>query len=281
MPSLTIDKIIQNALSEDVGYGDVTADSCVPADRLARGVFVAKEAGVVCGLHVAARVFALIDPKVRVTPRVAEGQPVDKGAVVAAVEGPARAILTGERTALNLLQRMSGIATRTAQAVKAVKGTAARIVDTRKTAPGLRALDKYAVRMGGGTNHRMGLFDGVLIKDNHIAAAGGIASAVAAARGRVPHTLKIEVEAATQDEVAQALCAGADIIMLDNMPGEMMARAVKHIAGRALTEASGNMGDLSEAQLRAIAQTGVDIISVGALTHTVRALDISLRFLQD
>lgn len=273
-----IDRIIRQALMEDVGHGDVTTQCCVPQSSRARGAFVAKEGGVVCGLSVAARVFEALDPAVRLTPRVVEGQRVEAGTVVAQIEGPARAILTGERTALNLLQRMSGVATRTAQAVAAVAATPARIVDTRKTAPGLRALDKYAVRMGGGANHRIGLFDGVLIKDNHIVAAGGIAAAVAAARAAVPHTLKIEVEAATLDQVQQALDAGADTIMLDNMDNEEMARAVALVQGRALTEASGNLGGLDNAALLAVAQTGVDLISIGALTHTVTAMDISLKF---
>lgn len=278
MFSFEIDSIIRNALNEDIGCGDLTSEACVPAERRACGAFVAKEGCIVCGMEVVQRVFALIDAQVRVISRVSEGERVGAGSIIADIEGPARAILTGERTALNLLQRMSGIATRTAQAVQAVEGTAARISDTRKTAPGLRMLDKYAVRMGGGVNHRLGLFGGILIKDNHIVAAGGIGQAVAAARGRVPHTLKIEVEATTIDEVEQALAAGADIIMLDNMSKEQMTQAVEFIAGRALVEASGNLGTLNDDALRAVANTGVDIISIGSLTHTVRAMDISLKF---
>ncbi len=276
MFSYEIDRIIQNALSEDIGSGDVTTEACVPEGVHVRGIFVAKEPGVVCGLEVLRRVFALIDTEVHVICRVAEGQKVSKGDILADIEGPARAVLTGERTALNLLQRMSGIATRTAQAVAAVAGTKARITDTRKTTPGLRILEKYAVRIGGGSNHRIGLSDGVLIKDNHIVAAGGIAPAVAAVRRRIPHTLKIEVETTDFAQIDEALEAGADIIMLDNMTTGQMAQAVKQIGARALVEASGNMGDRD---LNEVAHTGVDIISIGALTHTVRALDISLKFI--
>lgn len=278
MFSIEIDRIIQNALQEDVGCGDVTTEACVPEERWARGALIAKEGGVICGLEVVRRVFAAVDPRVSLTTHVAEGQRVQAQCRIADIEGPARAVLTGERTALNLLQRMSGIATRTAQAARVIAGSGARIADTRKTAPGLRVLDKYAVLTGGGSNHRKGLSDGVLIKDNHIVAAGGIAQAVEAARARAPHTLKIEVEAATMDEVMEALAAKADIIMLDNMTIEQMAEAVRFIAGRALTEASGNMGDLDEEGLRKVAATGVNIISIGTLTHTVRAMDISLKF---
>ena len=198
--------------------------------------------------------------------------------MVAAVSGNARAILAGERVGLNLLQHMSGVATQTARAVAAVAGTGAKIVDTRKTTPGLRLLDKYAVRVGGGGNHRFNLADGVLIKDNHIVAAGGIAAAVEAARRNAPHSLRVEVEVETLEQLEEALEAGADIIMLDNMPTEKMREAVRAVGGRALTEASGNMGDKTDAELRAVAETGVDLISIGALTHSVRALDVSLKF---
>ncbi len=276
MFSFEIDRIIQNALNEDIGYGDVTTESCVPEEAAIRGVFLAKEEGVVCGLSVMQRVFALVDADIRVAFRVPEGRRVSKGDIIADIEGPARSVLTGERTALNLLQRMSGVATRTAEAVAAVSGTKARITDTRKTTPGLRILEKYAVRVGGGVNHRIGLSDGVLIKDNHIIAAGGIGPAVAAVRSRIPHTLKIEVEATNLDEVSQALEARADIIMLDNMTNEQMKEAVGRIGDRALTEASGNMGDRD---LRLVAETGVDLISIGALTHTIKAMDISLKFI--
>lgn len=270
-----LDDLLLAALREDVGAGDVTTDSCVRRDAVSAGVFVAKEPGVICGLGVAARVFSLLDTGVRFTPHVNEGSPVDKGCVIAEISGPSRSILTGERTALNLLQRLSGVATRTAASVNAVAGTGVKIVDTRKTTPGLRFLEKYAVRCGGGFNHRFNLSDGALIKDNHIVASGGIAEAIARARSGCPHTLKIEVEAETIGQVMEALEAGADIIMLDNMPPEVMAEAVKLINGRALTEASGNMGDRD---LRVVAETGVDFISIGALTHSVKALDVSLKF---
>jgi len=270
-----IDRIIDNALAEDIGYGDVTTEACVPEQARVRGYFLAKEEGVVCGLPIMERVFQRLDAGIEVIVKAADGQRVTAGTIVAEIQGPARAILTGERTALNLLQRLSGIATRTAQAVQAVAGTKARIADTRKTTPGLRVLEKYAVRAGGGTNHRIGLPDGVLIKDNHIVAAGGILPAVAAARRHIPPTLKIEVETTDFAQIDEAIQAGADIIMMDNMTIEQMAEAVRRIGGRALTEASGNMGDRD---LRQVAQTGVDIISIGALTHTVRALDISLKF---
>ena len=270
-----LDGILRAALAEDIGWGDVTTDSCVPPDRRCSGYFLAKEDMVVCGLEAVCRTFALLDGGVEVTLKCADGDFVKKGGTIALIEGPARAILTGERTALNLLQRLSGIATRTREAAEQVEGTKTKVCDTRKTTPGLRALEKYAVRVGGGANHRMGLSDGVLIKDNHIAAAGSIALAVTAARRNMPHTLKIEVETTNLDEVRQALDAGADIIMLDNMTPEKMRAAVALVNGRAKTEASGNMGDKS---LREVAETGVDLISIGALTHTVRAADISLKF---
>jgi nicotinate-nucleotide pyrophosphorylase (carboxylating) len=275
MLGFEIDRIIQNALNEDIGYGDITTESCVPEGARIRGIFLAKESGVVCGLQVLQRVFRLIDADTKVSFRIKEGRPVKKGDIIADIEGPARAVLTGERTALNLLQHMSGIATSTARAVAAVSGTKARITDTRKTTPGLRSLEKYAVRMGGGSNHRIGLSDGILIKDNHIVASGGIEAAVSFVRANAPHTIKIEVEVSNLTEVDEALAAHADIIMLDNMTTEQMKEAVTRINGRALVEASGNMGDRD---LREVAETGVDLISIGALTHTVRAMDISLKF---
>lgn len=273
-----LDEILLDALREDAGAGDITTACCVPADSLSNGRFTAKEPGVICGLGVTVRVFELLDKTIRVTPLAAEGSAVSPGDVIAEIEGPSRSILTGERTALNLLQHMSGIATRTAAAVLAVSGTGAAITDTRKTTPGLRVLEKYAVRCGGGSNHRFNLADGVLIKDNHIKAAGGITQAVSLARSGCPHTLKIEVEAETLVQVEEAVATGADIIMLDNMAHDTMAAAVALISGRALTEASGNMGDLDGMGLKAVAATGVDFISIGALTHSVKALDISLKF---
>ena len=276
-----VERILKSALAEDVGSGDVTSLSTVPPGRTISGRYIAKEDGVLCGLEVVARAFALLDASIAFTALAADGDRVRKGDVIATVSGDARAILAGERVGLNLLQHMSGVATQTARAVAAVAGTGAKIVDTRKTTPGLRVLDKYAVRMGGGGNHRFNLADGVLIKDNHIVAAGGIAAAVAAARARAPHSLKIEVEVETLEQLREALEAGADIIMLDNMPTEMMREAVRLVAGRALTEASGNMGDKTDAELRAVAETGVELISIGALTHSVKALDISLKFSWD
>ena len=217
----------------------------------------------------------MLDPTVTLTRRFEDGASFRRGDVLAEVRGNAVSILSGERVGLNLLQHLSGIATRTREAVDAVRGTSAHIVDTRKTTPGMRVLEKYAVRVGGGSNHRFNLADGVLIKDNHIVAAGSITEAVAAAKRHAPHTLKVEVETETMEQVDEAIAAGADIIMLDNMNNDAMRAAVSRIAGRALTEASGNMG---ERDLRAVAETGVDLISIGALTHSVRAMDISLKF---
>jgi len=275
MSQFELDTLLKRALTEDIGMGDLTTESCVPEDAQSHGKFVAKEAGIICGLEVLTHTFALLDSDVRVTPCVTDGAKVEVGDVIAEIEGKSRSVLSGERVALNLLQRLSGIASRTADAVAQVADTKTKICDTRKTTPGLRALEKYAVKTGGGSNHRFGLFDGVMIKDNHIVAAGGISAAVERARGAVPHTVKIEVETTNLAEIEEALEAGADIIMLDNMDCIQMKKAVQLIAGRAVTEASGNMGDRS---LGEVAETGVDFISIGALTHTVRALDISLRF---
>ena len=269
-----MDKFLRRALEEDFGPGDITTEACVPLHTPARGRFIAKAPGVICGVEILSRVFALLDPAAQVTQRVSDGDRVEAGAVIAEIHGPARSILSGERLALNLLCHLSGIATQTAEAVAQVAGTGAKICDTRKTTPGLRVLEKYAVRTGGGVNHRFGLFDGVLIKDNHIVAAGGISPAVEAARRLCPHTIKIEVETESLKQVEEALIAGADIIMLDNMDLSTMGEAVSLINGRCLTEASGNMGDKD---LKAVAETGVDFISIGALTHTVRILDISLK----
>ena len=275
MNYIGLDDFLLSALKEDLGTGDITTNSCIPESAESVGRFIAKDDGVVCGIDVLTRVFYLVDPRVQVKPVINEGAAVKKGDIIATIEGPSRSILSGERVALNLIQHMSGIATATSKAVEAVRGTAARITDTRKTTPGLRVLEKYAVKAGGGANHRFNLADGVLIKDNHIKAAGGITEAVTMTRGNIPHTLKIEVETETMEQVREAVEAGADIIMLDNMTNEQMAEAVKYIGGRAQTEASGNMG---ERDLLAVAKTGVDIISIGSLTHTVKALDISLKF---
>ena len=270
-----LDEFLQAALLEDIGTGDITTKHCVAENMNISGCFIAKESGVICGLDIIARMFSLLDSSVTFVPNVADGDTVNEGSIIAAIRGPARSILTGERTALNLLQHLSAIATKTAESVKMVKGTKAKILDTRKTIPGMRVLEKYAVKCGGGTNHRINLSDGVLIKDNHIKAAGGITKAVNAMRKNIPADMKIEVETESLEDVKEALDAGADIIMLDNMTINKMAEAVKLINSRALTEASGNMGDRN---LREIAETGVDFISIGALTHSVKALDISLKF---
>jgi nicotinate-nucleotide pyrophosphorylase (carboxylating) len=269
---------LRRALEEDIGAGDVTTLATVPAGTRSAGQIVAREAGVVAGLPVVAAVFHLLDPMVAVTALVAEGAAVAAGAALATVSGDARAILTGERTALNYLGHLSGIATLAARCAQAVTGTGARIVDTRKTTPSLRALEKYAVRMGGASNHRFGLSDGVLIKDNHIKAAGGITVAVEGARRLASHLLRIEVECETAAEVREALAAGADVILLDNMPLAVLRDAVRlvrtHSPGVKI-EASGGIGTDPE-RLRAVAETGVDFISLGALTHSAPNFDVSL-----
>ena len=270
-----IERIVRTALEEDIGLGDVTTEVTVAQDTVARAELVAKENFTLAGLDVAAEVFRTLDPAVRFEKILTDGRSVRKGEVLAWLKGQASVLLQGERVALNLLQRMSGIASLTAKYVAEVAGTGARIVDTRKTVPGLRALDKYSVRMGGGRNHRIGLFDGVLIKENHIAAAGGIAAAIERAKERIPHTLKIEIETRNLTEVEEALLSGADIIMLDNMSLDDMRQGVDLIAGKALVEASGGV---NLERVRDIAETGVDIISVGALTHSVIAADISMLF---
>jgi len=272
-PAADADRAIVQALTEDVGAGDITSIATVPESTQGRAVFQAKDTGVLCGLPVLQRVYAQVDPRVQVELLVDEGTSITPGTRVAIIHGPARSLLTGERVALNFLQHLSAIATRTAGFVRLVEGTGARIVDTRKTVPGLRALAKYAVRVGGGHNHRFGLYDGVLIKDNHLQAAGGIRPAIERAREIAPHTLRVEVETETLAQVQEALDAGADVLMLDNMELEMRRQAVALCHGRALTEASGG---INEQTIRAIAETGVDLISVGALTHSVTALDISL-----
>ena len=270
-----IDRIVRQALSEDIGLGDVTTLATVPEGILARAELVAKEDFVLAGIDVAGRVFALLDPAVDFEKLREDGQPIRRGEVLAWLRGEARSLLQGERVALNLLQRMSGIATHTARFVRELEGSGATVVDTRKTTPGLRVLEKYAVRMGGGRNHRTSLYDGVLIKENHIAAAGGIAVAVERARAYAPHTLRVEIETRNLAEVGEALAAGADIILLDNMDPDELRAAVELVAGRALTEASGGV---TLETVRAVAETGVNFISVGALTHSSRAVDISMLF---
>lgn len=268
-----IKKLVEHCLNEDVGSGDLTTIATIPPDAVSTGYIVAKEDGVIAGLPLAREVFTQLDPAIQFREMIREGEKVARGRVLAEVTGSARAILTGERLALNFLQRLSGIATRTAGLVELVGGEKACVTDTRKTTPGLRMIEKYAVRVGGGYNHRFGLYDAVLIKDNHIKMAGGIRDAVEAARRVCPHTAKIEVEVEDLTGVGEALEARADIIMLDNMDPAAMREAVGLIAGRALVEASGGIGEES---IRAIAATGVDLISVGALTHSIKSLNISL-----
>ncbi|MCC6731317.1 MAG: carboxylating nicotinate-nucleotide diphosphorylase [Chthonomonadales bacterium] len=265
--------VARRALAEDVGTGDVTTTATVPADARGVGVIVARQEGIVAGLDVAAAVFRRVDGRLRFSASVRDGDRASPGTELCEVRGSARSILTGERVALNLLQRLCGIATLTARFVEAVSGTPARIVDTRKTTPGLRALEKYAVTVGGGRNHRMGLYDSVLIKDNHLVAAGGVAAAVGRARAAVPHTMTITVECETLAQVDEAMTAGADILLLDNMDDPTRAEAVCRARGRALTEASGGITLATAAD---IARTGVQILSIGALTHSAPALDISL-----
>lgn len=270
---LNLDDIIRNALHEDIHTGDLTTSAVVAGPRPATARLMAKEDMVIAGLEAAARVFTIMDAAVRLVPHCTDGDRVAAGALIAEIHGDASVLLQGERVSLNLLQRMSGIATLTSRYVRLVEGTGVRIVDTRKTTPGLRILEKYAVRVGGGVNHRTGLYDGILIKENHIAAAGCITEAVRRARAFIPHTLKIEIETETVAQVEEALAAGADIIMLDNMDTDMMRSCVSLISGRALVEASGGV---NLDTVRKIAETGVDIISVGALTHSPRAMDISM-----
>ncbi len=268
--------IVDLALAEDIGTGDITTRVTVPEGTTARGVMLAKAAGVISGIEVARYVFQRYDPRIEFEALVADGTAVTPGTELATVRGPARSLLTAERTALNLIQRLSGVATETARYVNATEGTKATIVDTRKTTPGLRQMEKAAVGHGGGANHRFGLADGVLIKDNHLAALmgpGRVTRAVRQARAGAPHTLRIEVEVTTLDELGEALEAGADIVLLDNMSNEEMAEAVRRTNGTALLEASGG---ISLERVRSIAETGVDLISVGALTHSAPALDISL-----
>jgi len=274
MNVLTVNEIISRALAEDIGHGDITTQVTVDPEAEGKAIIVAKEDMVLCGIDVFLEVFLTLDPSIDFSCEYMDGEDIANGNIIAELAGPLATLLTGERVALNLLQRMSGIATLTSKFAKAVSGTKAWILDTRKTTPGLRVLEKYAVTVGGGHNHRFGLSDGILIKDNHIAAAGGIKKAVLSARSLAPHTLKIEVECSTLPQVKEALAVGADIIMLDNMDNKTMKSAVKTIAGKALVEASGNM---SLERVAAVAQTGVDFISVGALTHSAPAIDISMR----
>jgi nicotinate-nucleotide pyrophosphorylase (carboxylating) len=266
-----VSELVARALAEDVGTGDVTTAATVAADARGRATIVQKAPGVIFGLELTEEVFRSLDQGVAVERRVAEGEWREGGEVLA-VEGAARALLTGERTALNFLGHLSGIATATARAVAAVQGTGARILDTRKTTPGLRALEKAAVRAGGGANHRAGLYDAILIKENHAALAGGVGEAVRRARAAAPE-LDLEVECRTLAEIDEALDAGAPLLLLDNFDPPLLREAVRHVAGRARTEASGG---ISAATLRDFAQAGVDFVSLGALTHSAPSLDLSL-----
>lgn len=274
LPVFACDEVILRALKEDISYIDVTTDYMIGEEERAAAVFRAKAEGVLCGLEIALRVFELLGGLETVEIFRRDGERLQPGDRIARIGGRTRTLLKGERTALNLLQHLSGIASATARAVAMTAGTRAQITDTRKTLPGLRALQKYAVVTGGGRNHRFNLSDAAMLKDNHIDAAGSISRAVSLLRGKVGHTVKIEVETRTLEEVDEALAAGADIIMLDNMDCAAMKEAVGRIGGRVPAEASGG---ITEETLRAAAETGVDIISIGALTHSVKALDISMK----
>lgn len=275
MNPFVLDPILNRALAEDIGTGDVTTLATIAPGTQASAELVAKEDFVLSGIDVARRVFHLLSAETAFEKLIEDGQKVKRGEVIAWIKGDAAVLLQGERVALNLLQRMSGVATLTASFVKAVEGTGAVVVDTRKTTPGLRVLEKYSVRMGGGGNHRMALYDAVLIKENHVAAAGGITTAVSRAKSSVPHTQKVEVEVRNQEEVAEALEAGADILLLDNMSLDELKAAVALVGDCAVTEASGGV---NLETIRDIAETGVGLISVGALTHSYRAVDISMLF---
>ena len=270
-----IKPLIENALKEDVGDGDITTNALIPDQMLTTATMVAKADGIIAGMEVAEAVFRTLSDQITWEPRISDGDTVRRGDLLVEMSGPFRALLTGERLALNFLQRMSGIATMTGLFVSQVQEFGTLILDTRKTVPGLRLLDKYAVKAGGGENHRIGLYDMVLIKDNHIKVAGGIRNAVSQVRLHAPAGMKIEVETTTMEEVREALEMKADIIMLDNFSMSDMKTAVKHTAGRALLEASGG---IHAANLRTVAETGVDYISMGALTKDVRAIDLSMRF---
>lgn len=273
-----LDALIRATLAEDVADGDVTTNWTISADQMSKAEIIAKATGVVAGLPLAERILAFVDSHIRFWPQVRDGAAVQPKDVVAQIEGPTRGILTGERLLLNFVQRLSGIATLTRAYVDAVAGTKAVVLDTRKTTPGLRALEKYAVRMGGGANHRMGLYDMVLIKDNHIQAAGSISAAVQRVRERNQAGLPIEVEVRNLDELREVVALDVDRVMLDNMDCEQMRQAVALVAGRVPLEASGNV---TLSRIGAIAQTGVDYISSGSLTHSARALDLSLLFVED
>ncbi len=272
-----IEELVDRTLAEDLGWGDVTTEAIIPAELTGKASMVAKARGMLAGIEVARLVFCRVDPSVQFDIIISEGSGIQPGDLIAKLEGKVASILKGERTALNFLQRLSGIATETSRYVEAIKGLDSRIVDTRKTTPGMRLLEKHAVRVGGGHNHRLHLGDGVLIKDNHLAAlrSQGLAmkDIISRARERAPFNLKVEVEVRTAQEAVEAVEAGADIVMLDNMGLEEMRQAVQLVKGRALLEASGG---ITLDNVRRVAETGVDLISIGALTHSTRSLDISL-----
>lgn len=274
LPIFYIDNIIKTALEEDINYIDVATDYLLDDDAQSSASFIAKASGVLCGIDIALRTFSLIDNTVSAEIFIMDGEKVNKGDVIATIKGRTKTILKGERTSLNILQHMSGIATETAKYAECCKGTNAHVTETRKTLPGLRSLQKYAVTVGGGKNHRFNLSDGAMLKDNHIDAYGGIENAVKALRNKVGHMVKIEVEVRNEDELKEALKAQADVIMLDNMNCEQMKKCVEIADGKAVLEASGN---ITLDNLADVAKTGVDIISVGALTHSVKAFDISLK----
>lgn len=269
-----VDDIIKTAINEDINYIDTSADLVFSDDDRTTAYFVAKADGILCGIDVAFRVFELLDDTFECKTYKKDGEEIKAGDLIADFSGKTACLLKGERTALNLLQHMSGIATATNNAVKLIDGTNASVADTRKTLPGLRALQKYAVTVGGGKNHRYNLSDGVMLKDNHIDACGSITAAVEKVRKNLGHMVKIEVETRNLDEVKEAVDTGVEVIMLDNMSNDEMAQAVEYVNGRALLEASGN---ITAQTIKAVAQTGVDIISIGALTHSVKAFDISMK----
>lgn len=276
LPRFLVEQAVATALEEDLGgVGDITTNTIIPPDAQGDASIIVRKPGVIAGLDLAAASFKSLDPDVRFTRIVEDGSKVEAGATIARIAGKTRALLTGERTALNFFGRLSGIATLTAGYVAAVEGTHAKIVETRKTTPGLRALEKYAVRCGGGTNHRFGLYDAVLVKDNHIAAAGGLAEALNAVRTAVGHLVKIEVEVDTLDQLEKVLRFPIDAVLLDNMDAGTLKRAIALVKGRVITEASGGV---TLESVREIAKTGVDLISVGALTHSARSLDSSLEW---
>lgn len=276
LPRYLVEQAVATALEEDLGgVGDITTNTIIPPDAQGDASIIVRKPGVIAGLDLAAASFKSLDPDVRFTRIVEDGGKVEAGATIARIAGKTRALLTGERTALNFFGRLSGIATLTAGYVAAVEGTHAKIVETRKTTPGLRALEKYAVRCGGGTNHRFGLYDAVLVKDNHIAAAGGLAEALNAVRTAVGHLVKIEVEVDTLDQLENVLRFPIDAVLLDNMDAGTLKRAIALVKGRVITEASGGV---TLESVREIAKTGVDLISVGALTHSARSLDSSLEW---